>query len=203
MSPGGCSINEKLILLSLAKLYDFTNSRFIQNDDYSNFGFNFLQNFGDLEAEKAIMGSIVFCIHHKDGCKWSDELRKLKVIETSFFFFSFPTNPKISIFSKKIAQFTKFRKLIIFIDSRLIWTPANTMRCLAQTNVEPWSLASWWRIISNTHVHKDEHAVTFAPKNLPVTLSRWVKSHQNSPSSPKTPLISKFSKIKIYSTLIK
>ncbi|OAD53735.1 TNF receptor-associated factor 4 [Eufriesea mexicana] len=35
-------------------------------------------NFQDLEAEKAIMGSIVYCIHHKDGCKWSDELRKLK-----------------------------------------------------------------------------------------------------------------------------
>ncbi|KAL7307542.1 hypothetical protein TKK_0000238 [Trichogramma kaykai] len=34
--------------------------------------------FQDLEAEKAIMGSIVYCIHHKDGCKWSDELRKLK-----------------------------------------------------------------------------------------------------------------------------
>jgi len=38
------------------------------------------QNFQDTEAEKAIMGSIVYCIHHKDGCKWSDELRKLKVI---------------------------------------------------------------------------------------------------------------------------
>lgn len=25
------------------------------------------------------MGSLVFCIHHKEGCKWSDELRKLKV----------------------------------------------------------------------------------------------------------------------------
>lgn len=37
------------------------------------------QNFQDTEAEKAIMGSIVYCIHHKDGCKWSDELRKLKV----------------------------------------------------------------------------------------------------------------------------
>ncbi|KYQ49623.1 TNF receptor-associated factor 4 [Trachymyrmex zeteki] len=35
-------------------------------------------NFQDTEAEKAIMGSIVYCIHHKDGCKWSDELRKLK-----------------------------------------------------------------------------------------------------------------------------
>lgn len=26
-----------------------------------------------------ILGSLVFCIHHKEGCKWSDELRKLKV----------------------------------------------------------------------------------------------------------------------------
>jgi hypothetical protein len=42
--------------------------------------FTLLQTFQDLEAEKAIMGSIVYCIHHKDGCKWSDELRKLKVI---------------------------------------------------------------------------------------------------------------------------
>lgn len=31
------------------------------------------------------MGSIVYCIHHKDGCKWSDELRKLKVICIFFF----------------------------------------------------------------------------------------------------------------------
>ncbi|XP_058796875.1 TNF receptor-associated factor 4 [Phymastichus coffea] len=36
------------------------------------------ETFQDLEAEKAIMSSIVYCIHHKDGCKWSDELRKLK-----------------------------------------------------------------------------------------------------------------------------
>lgn len=43
------------------------------------FYFCLFQNFQDSEAEKAIMGSIVYCIHHKDGCKWSDELRKLKV----------------------------------------------------------------------------------------------------------------------------
>lgn len=41
--------------------------------------FGLFQNLQDSEAEKAIMGSIVYCIHHKDGCKWSDELRKLKV----------------------------------------------------------------------------------------------------------------------------
>ncbi|KAL1375222.1 hypothetical protein quinque_009475 [Culex quinquefasciatus] len=34
--------------------------------------------YPDPESEKAIMGSLVFCIHHKQGCKWSDELRKLK-----------------------------------------------------------------------------------------------------------------------------
>lgn len=38
------------------------------------------QIYPDPESEKAIMGSLVFCIHHKQGCKWSDELRKLKVI---------------------------------------------------------------------------------------------------------------------------
>ncbi|XP_030240445.1 TNF receptor-associated factor 4 isoform X2 [Drosophila navojoa] len=30
------------------------------------------------DPKQAIMGSLVFCIHHKQGCKWSDELRKLK-----------------------------------------------------------------------------------------------------------------------------
>lgn len=39
----------------------------------------FFQIYPDPESEKAIMGSVVYCIHHKEGCKWSDELRKLKV----------------------------------------------------------------------------------------------------------------------------
>ncbi|CAH0381712.1 unnamed protein product [Bemisia tabaci] len=29
-------------------------------------------------TENDIMSSIVFCIHHKEGCKWSDQLRRLK-----------------------------------------------------------------------------------------------------------------------------
>lgn len=37
-----------------------------------------IQIYPDPESEKAIMGSVVYCIHHKEGCKWSDELRKLK-----------------------------------------------------------------------------------------------------------------------------
>ncbi|KAK9738423.1 TRAF-type zinc finger [Popillia japonica] len=36
------------------------------------------QIYPDPESEKAIMSSVVYCIHHKEGCKWSDELRKLK-----------------------------------------------------------------------------------------------------------------------------
>lgn len=30
------------------------------------------------DSEKDIMGSVVYCIHHKEGCKWNDQLRKLK-----------------------------------------------------------------------------------------------------------------------------
>lgn len=37
------------------------------------------QIYPDPESEKAIMGSVVYCIHHKEGCKWSDELKLLKV----------------------------------------------------------------------------------------------------------------------------
>lgn len=42
------------------------------------FKFFFFQIYTDPDAEKLIMGSTVYCIHHKEGCKWSDELRKLK-----------------------------------------------------------------------------------------------------------------------------
>lgn len=34
--------------------------------------------YPDPDAEKSIMGSVVYCIHHREGCKWMDELRKLK-----------------------------------------------------------------------------------------------------------------------------
>uniref|UniRef100_A0A1B6FZK8 TNF receptor-associated factor 4 n=1 Tax=Cuerna arida TaxID=1464854 RepID=A0A1B6FZK8_9HEMI len=30
------------------------------------------------DSEKDIMSSLVYCIHHKEGCKWNDQLRKLK-----------------------------------------------------------------------------------------------------------------------------
>lgn len=45
-----------------------------------------LQIYPDPESEKAIMGSVVYCIHHKEGCQWSDELRKLKVRLVSLYF---------------------------------------------------------------------------------------------------------------------
>lgn len=41
--------------------------------------FIIFQIYSDPESEKAIMSSVVYCIHHKEGCKWTDELRKLKV----------------------------------------------------------------------------------------------------------------------------
>ncbi|XP_050678660.1 TNF receptor-associated factor 4 isoform X2 [Leptidea sinapis] len=40
--------------------------------------FDYAQIYPDPDSEKAIMGSVVYCIHHKEGCQWSDELRKLK-----------------------------------------------------------------------------------------------------------------------------
>ncbi|XP_069703120.1 TNF receptor-associated factor 4 isoform X1 [Periplaneta americana] len=39
---------------------------------------NSIDIYPDPDSEKAIMGSVVYCIHHKEGCKWSGELRKLK-----------------------------------------------------------------------------------------------------------------------------
>ncbi|XP_067125094.1 TNF receptor-associated factor 4-like [Centruroides vittatus] len=34
--------------------------------------------YPDPDAEATIMGSMVYCIHYKEGCKWTDELRKLQ-----------------------------------------------------------------------------------------------------------------------------
>lgn len=71
-----------------------------------------LQNFQDLEAEKAIMGSIVYCIHHKDGCKWSDELRKLKV--TLYFSFRFVSiDVRTTIFTFYMVKTVLYVVLII------------------------------------------------------------------------------------------
>ncbi|XP_049952373.1 TNF receptor-associated factor 4 isoform X1 [Schistocerca serialis cubense] len=39
---------------------------------------DYAEIYPDPDSEKAIMGSLVYCIHHKQGCKWMDELRKLK-----------------------------------------------------------------------------------------------------------------------------
>jgi len=40
---------------------------------------HFMFQVSDCEKDKDIMGSVVYCIHHKEGCKWSDQLRRLKV----------------------------------------------------------------------------------------------------------------------------
>jgi len=39
---------------------------------------SYTEIYPDPDGEKSIMSSVVYCIHHKEGCKWSDELRKLK-----------------------------------------------------------------------------------------------------------------------------
>ncbi|XP_023020575.1 TNF receptor associated factor 4 isoform X1 [Leptinotarsa decemlineata] len=59
---------------SLTKNNDFNN---IMNNNHSS-QTEVNQIYSDPESEKAIMSSVVYCIHHKEGCKWSDELRKLK-----------------------------------------------------------------------------------------------------------------------------
>ncbi|XP_065214318.1 TNF receptor-associated factor 4 isoform X1 [Planococcus citri] len=46
------------------------------------------------DSEKDIMGSTVYCIHHKEGCKWSDQLRKLKAHLQTCKYDSMPCNNK-------------------------------------------------------------------------------------------------------------
>ncbi|GFY46488.1 TNF receptor-associated factor 4 [Trichonephila inaurata madagascariensis] len=43
-----------------------------------NLPLDYAKIYPDPDAEVAIMGSVVYCIHYKEGCKWSDELRKLQ-----------------------------------------------------------------------------------------------------------------------------
>ncbi|KAJ8959277.1 hypothetical protein NQ317_005813 [Molorchus minor] len=62
---------------SLSKHNEINN---MMNNNHSSMN-EVNQIYSDPESEKAIMSSVVYCIHHKDGCKWSDELRKLKVRE--------------------------------------------------------------------------------------------------------------------------
>ncbi|XP_013107666.2 TNF receptor-associated factor 4 isoform X1 [Stomoxys calcitrans] len=47
----------------------------IQSDSREN---TYEEIYPGPDPKQAIMGSLVFCIHHKQGCTWSDELRKLK-----------------------------------------------------------------------------------------------------------------------------
>ena len=39
-----------------------------------------LQVYPEPSSQKTIFSSVVFCIHRKEGCDWTGELRKLKVI---------------------------------------------------------------------------------------------------------------------------
>jgi len=38
-----------------------------------------LQVYPEPSSQKTIFSSVVFCIHRKEGCDWSGELRNLKV----------------------------------------------------------------------------------------------------------------------------
>ncbi|XP_076344559.1 TNF receptor-associated factor 4-like isoform X6 [Tachypleus tridentatus] len=49
----------------------FTRPEDVLHLDYSKV-------FRDLLAQSSVMGSVVYCIHCKEGCKWTDELRKLQ-----------------------------------------------------------------------------------------------------------------------------
>lgn len=79
------------------------------------------------------MGSLVFCIHHKQGCKWSDELRKLKVIiATVFYVFvrSFIFSPSVSAHVCKPALQCVFLRYLFIRDDRMKVHKHSVERCI-------------------------------------------------------------------------
>nr|CAH7736582.1 unnamed protein product [Callosobruchus chinensis] len=70
------TISPTLSSTSLAKNNEI-NAAMNNNNNHASLS-EVNQIYSDPESEKAIMSSVVYCIHHKEGCKWSDELRKLK-----------------------------------------------------------------------------------------------------------------------------
>ncbi|XP_076331692.1 TNF receptor-associated factor 4-like isoform X2 [Tachypleus tridentatus] len=43
-----------------------------------NLPLDYAKVYPDPESEATVMSSLVYCIHYKEGCKWTDELRKLQ-----------------------------------------------------------------------------------------------------------------------------
>lgn len=93
------------------------------------------------------MGSLVFCIHHKEGCKWSDELRKLKV--------------------RRRDLWDGNRKLNFLYFFRPIWTHASSMRCHARTSATRRFPAWWCRTISHSPARSAEPSASSAMWNSP------------------------------------
>lgn len=90
------------------------------------------QIYPDPQAEKAIMASVVYCIHHKEGCAWAGELRKLKVrIQNE------------SIPSQLASQFATFVCVSLFHRSRKqVYIYAGGSPELVRTCLEGLSLLS-------------------------------------------------------------
>ena len=50
------------------------------------------QVYPEPSSQKTIFSSVVFCIHRKEGCDWTGELRKLKVISLAGWSEAFPAS---------------------------------------------------------------------------------------------------------------
>lgn len=71
------------------------------------------------DSEKDIMSSVVYCIHHKEGCKWSDQLRKLKAHLNTC---KYDTMPCTNLCGAQIPK--------VLMEDHLRYTcPARTERC--------------------------------------------------------------------------
>ena len=60
----------------------------------------YFQVYPESSSQKTIFSSVVYCIHRKEGCQWSGELRKLKV-KTHFLMFF--VNILNSIFGRNLS----------------------------------------------------------------------------------------------------
>ncbi|XP_014244337.1 TNF receptor-associated factor 4 isoform X1 [Cimex lectularius] len=71
------------------------------------------------DIEKDIMSSVVYCIHHKEGCKWRDQLKKLKAHLNTC---KYDTMPCTKLCGAQIPK--------VLMEDHLRYTcPARTERC--------------------------------------------------------------------------
>lgn len=95
------------------------------------------QIYPDPQAEKAIMASVVYCIHHKEGCAWAGELRKLKVSTPSWTCVTF-CHSLFACFSFHLAKAGIY---FLHIRGRVSWTCWNlswrSLSLLSQLGAPP------------------------------------------------------------------